>query len=89
MRNKNDIDFYCLFRADPRHDPLLGPLLAELDAMSNTQQQALPKSPPRRTSVPYLVQPGGSSNHSKTGVYVLFTAHFVEACVRAKERESI
>ena len=50
-------------RADPRQDPLLGPLLAELDAMSAQQQQQqqkrlpqtqLPPTPPyRRNSVPY------------------------------------
>ncbi|CAM2698713.1 unnamed protein product [Rotaria socialis] len=42
-------------RADPRQDPLLGPLLAELDSMSN--QQRLPQSQPvpmqRRNSVPH------------------------------------
>ncbi|CAF0731987.1 unnamed protein product [Rotaria sordida] len=44
-------------RADPRQDPLLGPLLAELDAMST--QQRLPQTQPpsvplyRRNSMPY------------------------------------
>ncbi len=55
-------------RADPRQDPLLGPLLAELDALS-TQQQRLPQPAPpvpvyRRNSVPYepnLTRPPGQS----------------------------
>lgn len=56
-------------RADPRQDPLLGPLLAELDAMSNAQQQPVGRSAVQRPSVPSqtnLVQPGGSSQHSKS-----------------------
>ncbi len=62
-------------KVDPREDPLLGPLLAELDAMSNQQQQhqQLPPPPPpiyRRNSVPYesnLLRPSHSSqpNHGK------------------------
>ena len=59
-------------RADPRQDPLLGPLLAELDAMSNAQQQTLARSSAQRPSVPSqpnLVQPGGSSNHSKNAFF--------------------
>ena len=62
--------FFCIFRADPRQDPLLGPLLAELDTMSNQPQQFPPPSPPvyRQNSLPYqsnLVRPAGSSplNH--------------------------
>ncbi|CAF4371318.1 unnamed protein product [Rotaria sp. Silwood2] len=47
-----------LRRADPRQDPLLGPLLAELDVMSTQQRlpQTQPSPPPpiyRRNSVPY------------------------------------
>lgn len=47
-----------VYRVDPRQDPLLGPLLAELDAMT-TQQQYVPQPPSlpapmyRRNSVPY------------------------------------
>lgn len=62
------------YRADPRQDPLLGPLLAELDAMT-TQQQRITQPPPpvpvyRRNSVPYepnLARPTGlsQSNHGR------------------------
>ena len=74
--SENTENFIC--RADPRQDPLLGPLLAELDAMS-TQQQRLTQGPPppaattsdyRRNSVPYepvLARPPvqSHSNHGK------------------------
>jgi hypothetical protein len=71
MENYSTFNIY-IFRADPRQDPLLGPLLAELDAMSNQQKQ-LPESSSsnyRRNSVPYqpnLIPPIGSSpsNHGK------------------------
>lgn len=67
-------NFSC--RADPRQDPLLGPLLAELDAMSAQHQQQLSQTqlPPapvyRRNSVPYepnLTRPPAQSqsNHGK------------------------
>ena len=57
------------YRADPRQDPLLGPLLAELDAMSAQQQRLAQTLPPpvptyRRNSVPYepnLIRPAGLS----------------------------
>lgn len=65
-------------RADPRQDPLLGPLLAELDEMSAQQQRLTQGQPPvvettsayRRNSVPYqpaLTRPPvqSHSNHSK------------------------
>ncbi len=80
--------FYGLSRADPRQDPLLGPLLAELDTMSNQQQQhqqqrQLPVSPPsnyRRNSVPYqpnLVRPIGSSpsNHGNLFLFPYCAFH--------------
>ncbi|UJR37923.1 hypothetical protein I4U23_030609 [Adineta vaga] len=60
-------------RADPRQDPLLGPLLAELDAMTTQQQQISQPSVPmyRRNSVPYesnLTRPPvqSQSNHLLT-----------------------
>ena len=44
-------------RADPRQDPLLGPLLAELDALTTQQPYRPAQAPPlpiyRRNSVPY------------------------------------
>lgn len=57
----NKSSFLFLLRTDPRQDPLLGPLLAELDALT-AQQARLPQPPPpapptlpvyRRNSVPY------------------------------------
>jgi hypothetical protein len=42
---------YFMDRSDPRQDPLLGPLLAELDAMTN--QQVPSTSNYRHNSVPY------------------------------------
>lgn len=68
-------DNILLLRADPRQDPLLGPLLAELDAMTTQQQRLVQPLPPavsdyRRNSVPYepnLMRPSGLSqaNHSR------------------------
>jgi hypothetical protein len=69
------------YRADPRQDPLLGPLLAELDAMS-AQQQRLPQAPPespapvyRRNSVPYepnLTRPPGQSQSNYGRICIQF-----------------
>ncbi|CAF3439196.1 unnamed protein product [Rotaria sp. Silwood1] len=59
-------------RADPRQDPLLGPLLAELDAMSTQQRlpQTQPPPPPppmyRRNSVPYEPNVNRLPGHSQT-----------------------
>lgn len=77
MISEDTENFIC--RADPRQDPLLGPLLAELDAMSTQQQRLTQRQQPpppantsayRRNSVPYdpaLTRPPvqSHSNHGK------------------------
>lgn len=65
-----------MYRTDPRQDPLLGPLLAELDAMSN-QQQLPPSSPPtyQQHPMPYqsnFTRPIGSSPSNHGNFLVLF-----------------
>lgn len=47
---------FLFFSSDPRKDPLLGPLLAELDAMSTNNTNSLPQNPSstyQRDFVPY------------------------------------
>ena len=83
--NQNMLKYTFLYRIDPRQDPLLGPLLAELDMISQQQQQVQPQSPSlsrsiyQRNSVPYepnLLRPVSLSqpDHGKNVLFFSYCA---------------